>query len=97
MRWGDLRARSKGDEYLAARFACKEATYKAVERLVPSAEIRPWMIETTNDEAGKPEIGLEEGLWRAVQAAGVGVLHVSITTEGDFATAFVIAESAELR
>lgn len=68
-----------GDEatYYATRFACKEAVFKAIGRPYD------WrIIETLNDEAGKPFVnGINEYK-----------IHISITTEAGMATAFCVAE-----
>ena len=66
--------------YYATRFACKEAVFKAIGK--PD----DWrLIETLNDENGKPYVVGFEG-YR---------IHISITTEADFATAFCVVEKSD--
>ena len=63
--------------YYATRFACKEAVFKAIGK--PD----DWrLIETLNDENGKPYVtGFDEYK-----------IHISITTEAGLATAFCVVE-----
>ncbi len=78
-------------EYLAARFAVKEAVFKAVAHLTPKRAFDFRFVETLNREDGSPFISLTEELKPVLEAAGVDTLHLSITTETDYATAFVVA------
>lgn len=79
-------------EYLATRFAAKEAVFKAVAHLLEEKHFDLRMVETLNRDDGSPYINID-GLMRGIlDRAGVSHLHISITTEGDLATAFVIAE-----
>ena len=79
-------------EFFAARFAVKEAVYKAVA---------PWttggfdfrIVESLHREDGSPYVHVNDALSPFLQKAGVRTLHLSVTTENGFAEAFVIAES----
>lgn len=83
---------SDSAEYLATRFAAKEAVFKAVAHLLEEKHFDLRMVETLNRDDGSPYINID-GLMRGIlNRAGVSHLHISITTEGDLATAFVIAE-----
>ena len=50
-------------------------------------------IETRNHEDGSPYIYVDEFLSTILNRAEITTLFVSITTAGDMATAFVVAES----
>ena len=78
-------------EYLAARFAVKEAVFKAVAHLLPEKTFDFRIVETLYGENNCPYVHITEDLAPILAAAGVNRLHVSITTEGDYATAFVVA------
>lgn len=79
-------------EYFASRFAAKEAVFKAVAHLLPEKTFDLRIIETLNDRDGSPYVTADETLCPILDRAGIDALHISITTEADFATAFVIAE-----
>ena len=77
--------------FYAARFAVKEAVFKAV---APSTEkgfdLRA--VESAHREDGSPYVLISESLRPYLEEAGVTALHLSVTTEGDFAAAVVVAE-----
>ena len=79
-------------EYLATRFAAKEAVFKAVAPLLEERHFDLRLIETLNRDDGSPYVNVSDHLRNILNQAGVGNIIISITTEGDFATAFVIAE-----
>jgi len=80
-------------EYLAARFAGKEAVYKALAPSLGKGKLELRRIEILNREDGSPYANVEEpSLAAAMRDAGVSRIHLSITTEGDTAAAFVVAE-----
>lgn len=80
-------------EYLATRFAAKEAVFKALAPSLPAGVLELRRIEVLNREDGSPFANTEEPLLAAaLRRAGVGHVHLSITTEGDFACAFAVAE-----
>ena len=70
-------------ERLAVRFAAKEATLKALGLAGRGVGWRD--IEVTSGDAG-PELRLHG----AAASAGAGELAVSLSHEGDFATAIVV-------
>ena len=78
-------------EYYATRFASKEAVTKAVAPLGPKAGYDLRIVETLNREDGSPYINITEPLESILKDVQVDTLHVSISTEGDFAVAFVVA------
>lgn len=80
-------------EYLAARFAAKEAVFKSLAPKLPAGTLELRRIEVLNREDGSPYANVQvPSLARAMQKAGVVRVHLSITTEGDLATAFAVAE-----
>lgn len=84
--------RTDSAEYYATRFAAKEAVYKAVGHLIPGECFDLRVVETLNAVDGSPYIHITEELALFLQRAGVDKLHISLTTEGNYATAFVISE-----
>ena len=78
-------------EYLAVRFAAKEAVFKALSH-ASGVAFDPRRVETLNHEDGAPYVSVTPEVAEAMRAAGVDALHVSATTEGDYATVFVVAE-----
>ena len=79
-------------EYLAARFAVKEAVYKAVAGLTQKGDFDMRLVSSLNERDGRPYVVITDDLKRVLDEAGVSVLHLSITTEASLATAFVVAE-----
>lgn len=76
--------------YLAKRFAAKEAVAKAMGTGIGKIS---WQdIEIANDPQGAPLIIPSQALQRQMETNGVKCLHVSISDEHNFAVAFVIAE-----
>ncbi|MEO7523977.1 MAG: holo-ACP synthase [Ferruginibacter sp.] len=78
-------------EHYAARFAAKEAFYKAIGA--------GWMngtafneIEITNDEKGKPSLTLLGGTAQLMTQMGIKNMHVSLTHLKTMASAIVIIE-----
>jgi len=80
-------------EYLAARFAAKEAVFKAVAHLLKERTFDFRKIETLNREDGSPYAAVTPMLQDIMAEAGVERLHISLTHEKEYACAFVIAES----
>jgi holo-[acyl-carrier protein] synthase len=75
---------------LAARFAAKESTMKAL-RLADEA--LPWQsIGVRSDESGRPTIELSGRAEELARRRGVKALDVSLTHEGAFAAAVVVAQ-----
>jgi holo-[acyl-carrier protein] synthase len=79
-------------EYLATRFAAKEAVFKAVAPLLEKGHFDLRIVETLNHDDGSPYVNFNNGLTDILKRAGVGNILISITTEGNLATAFVVAE-----
>ena len=82
-------------EYYATRFAAKEAVTKAVAPLCPDADADLRIVETLNRSDGAPYVSINERLGAILNEVQIDTLHISITTEGDNATAFVVACGGE--
>lgn len=79
-------------QHYAARFAVKEAFLKAVGKglLLGTTALRE--IEVYQNEDGQPFVRLHNNLDTLRTAEGWASIHVSISHEGDMATAIVILE-----
>lgn len=84
--------RHRPAEFLAGRFAVKEATFKALAPLTSEGfELR--IVETLCAESGAPYINLDvPRLQPVLEETGVSELLVSITNEDDYAVAIVLAQ-----
>jgi holo-[acyl-carrier protein] synthase len=79
-------------ERLAARFAAKEATLKVLR---PSEQAVPWRaIEVRRDPAGWVELQLSGPAAALASTGGLTDFSVSLTHEGGFASAIVLANHA---
>ena len=74
---------------LAARLAAKEATVKALDLVERGVGWRE--IEVTRGPSGAPEIVLHGNARAAAEEGGAPALSVSLSHEGDYATAVVIS------
>jgi holo-[acyl-carrier protein] synthase len=86
-------ARSKRDPapHLAARFAAKESFSKAMG--TGFREGLSWKeIEVVHDPLGKPELVLTGRAAEMVRERGISSLQLSLSHDGDYATAVVVAE-----
>ena len=83
--------RARKFEHLAARFAAKEATLKAL-----GTGITGWAsmqeVEVVHDAAGRPEIRLRGGVLRRARSLGVKATHLSISHTEGVAAAVVVLE-----
>lgn len=83
--------------HLAARYAAKEATVKALSQATAPAPLPRALadlaeIEVLCDEDGRPSIALRGRVRVHAEAARVARLHLSMSHDGAVATAIVIAE-----
>jgi holo-[acyl-carrier protein] synthase len=76
-------------ERLAARFAAKEAAIKALDLAELGVTWRS--IEVEREPRGKCRLVLHGPARKAADAAGVNELSISLSHEGDYATAVVLA------
>ncbi len=85
------RGRHNPAEFLAGRFAVKEAAFKALAPLVPGGfDFR--IVETLIREDGSPYVSVGPELAAVLEQTGARELLVSITNEGDYAVAMVLAQ-----
>lgn len=78
-------------ESLAARFAAKEAVAKA---LGAPGGLRWRDAEVVQDDGGRPRLLLHGGVAEEAAAQGITAWHLSLSHDGDVATAVVVAESS---
>ncbi|BDV29801.1 holo-ACP synthase [Microbacterium terricola] len=78
---------------LAARYAAKEALIKA---LGGSDGLHWTEIEITSEPSGRPWFTLAGSTAEAVAAKGIATVHLSMSHDGGFATAYVVADSEAL-
>ena len=85
-------ARQQPAEFLAGRLAVKHAVRKAVGPLIDGEFDLRW-VETLRAASGAPYVNVEvPALREALTAADVDELLVSISNEGDYAAAIVLAQ-----
>jgi holo-[acyl-carrier protein] synthase len=81
---------ARPDEFLAARFAAKEAFGKALGRGL--AGLRLIDVQLIRAAGGAPELRLSGGALDAFRRAGGVRAHVSISHDAGMALAFVVIE-----
>ena len=79
-------------EYFSARLASKEAVFKAIAHYTSEKTFDPRIIETLTENDGSPLVTINEELGKLMDEAGIAKLHVSLSHDGDYVIAFVIAE-----
>ena len=78
-------------EYLAVRFAIKEAVYKAIANLTKNNfDFR--RIESLSNKDGSPYIVVNDLLKEIMDETALKDFFISATTENHYATAFVIVQ-----
>ena len=82
---------TRASERLAARFAAKEATMKALGVGLGAFALRD--VEVVVSDAGAPSLVLAGGALAVAEGRGAGTLHLSITHTAGSAAAVVVAES----
>ena len=80
-------------EYLASRFAVKEAVFKALAHLTEDKTFDFRIVETLNHGDGSPYVKITPALKELMEEASIKKILVSVTHEEDYAGAFVVAES----
>lgn len=85
------RGRHDACQYLAGRFACKEAVFKAVAPLTCEGfDLR--RVETLDAPTGQPQVTMGGPLAEVYAEAGVAEVLVSVTNESGFAEAIALAQ-----
>ena len=84
--------RADSAEFLAGRFAVKEAVFKALSPHAYGIPFELRMVESLDDKSGAPYVVLREDIKPALEAAGATEVHVSITNEGDYVVAFALVQ-----
>ena len=79
-------------DWFAARFAAKEAVFKSIAHRTRGGFFDLRTVETLNHPDGAPYVHITDALRPTLDETGVAHIHISITTEGGFAVAFVVAE-----
>ena len=79
-------------DWLRRRFAAKEAVFKALHAGGEHARLD--QIEILEDRLGAPAVTLHGALAAHAQQAGITAIHLSLSSEGDYALAFAVAERA---
>ncbi len=77
---------------LAARYAAKEALIKA---LGGSDGVHWTEIEVASEASGRPRFDLSDSTAQVVAARGITTLHLSLSHDGAFAIAYVVAEARQ--
>ena len=85
---------AKNGEKLA-RAAVKEAVFKAEAHLTVGKSFDLRFVETLNTSDGCPYIKVNDYMKAWMNETKIDYIHVSITTEKDTVTAFVISEEYE--
>ncbi len=87
-----FRSSSRPVNYLAKRFAAKEAAVKALGTGIGRGI--SWQHFTiTYDSAGRPLLQLHGGALEKAEQLGVRQIHLSYSDEADHIVAFAVAES----
>lgn len=89
------RAEAEGERdpwtYLAGRFAAKEAVFKAVDHLLDGRHFDFRQVETLRRSDGSPAVTVSGPMAEILARAGADRLLLSLSNEGDFAVALVMA------
>jgi len=80
-------------EYLAGRFAAKEAICKSLGLGQAQKRVALHEICVLNDADGAPYVRLTGALQQHAEQRGIGTILVSLSYDGNFVTAFALAQS----
>ena len=79
-------------DFLAKRFASKEALSKSIGIGLYRQGLSPSIIDIKKDDLGKPSILLNKELKTILKKYSLSRLHLSVSDTDDLSTAIVIAE-----
>ena len=79
-------------EYLAGRFAVKEAVLKAVVHLMTPDGFDMRLITSLDDANGRPYVVMEGRLAEILVQAGVSDVQISISNENEYVVAIALAQ-----
>ena len=86
-----FRDSSRQPQFLAKRFAAKEATAKALGTgFRDGLSLRD--IGVNNDALGKPELTFSDRAQQTLQNQGISAAHLSLSDESEYAIAYVVLE-----
>lgn len=88
----EYRSNANKANFLARRFAAKEAAAKALGTGFSNG-VHWREIEVRHDGQGKPLLGFRGQTLRYVEARGIRIFHISLADEQDHAVAFVTLET----
>jgi holo-[acyl-carrier protein] synthase len=88
----DYRRHSRPANFLARRFAAKEAAAKAMGTGI-SGGIALGQISVTHESSGKPTLMFTGHALEYTRTHRIRATHISIADEADYAVAFVVFES----
>lgn len=84
-------ARHNTYAYYAGRFCGKEAVFKTLG--ISGVHVVFNEIEILNDENGTPSVTLHGALRKIAEEKGIRELLISLTSDGEYAEAFAIAQT----
>lgn len=79
-------------DYLASRFAAKEAVFKAVAHYTTENTFDLRIIETLEEPDGFPRVHVCKELSSLLKQASISNIHISLSHDGGYAMAFAVAE-----
>jgi holo-[acyl-carrier protein] synthase len=87
--------RRNAAQYFAARFAAREAFFKALGtgwgKGIPLKE-----VSVAREESGRPFLSLSSRALEAAESLGTSISHLSLSHEADTAQAIVILEGGQI-
>lgn len=79
-------------DYLATRFAAKEAVFKALAHLLATKTFDFRRVEILNQEDGSPFVVIDDFMRGILKEAGCNSIELSLSTESNMAIAFVVVQ-----
>jgi holo-[acyl-carrier protein] synthase len=91
--WASFQSSPRPDQYLAGRFAAKEAFSKALGTGL-RGPVSMRAISVVQDRLGKPSLSFTPELEELVRCRGICNHHLTLTDEHSLACAFVVLEKS---